>query len=143
MKAKIGYTQGVYDMFHIGHLNLLMHAKEHCDYLVVGVNSDKLVRDYKNKNAVVNEVDRARIISAIKYVDKCVIVDSLDKIEQWNKYNFDEIYIGSDWKGNERWKKTEEELAKVGSKVVYLEYTEGVSSTFLRDKESVDERVDK
>ena len=143
MGAIIGYTQGVYDMFHIGHLNLLEHAKEHCDYLVVGVNSDMLVQDYKKKKPVVNETDRAKIVSAIKYVDECVVVDSLDKMEQWSKYHFDEIYIGSDWKGNERWKQTEEELAKVGARVVYLEYTEGVSSTFLRDKENVDERTDK
>lgn len=138
-KKKIGYTQGVFDMFHIGHLNLLIQAKKNCDYLIVGVNSDRLVQEYKNKTPVINEKDRVKILSSIKYVDECVVVDTLDKLQQWNNYTFDEIYIGSDWKGNERWKKTEEELEKVGSKVVYLEYTEGVSSTFLRDKESVKE----
>ena len=139
-KIKIGYTQGVYDMFHIGHLNLLKHAKEQCDYLIVGVNADRLVQEYKHKKPIVGEKERMSIVKAIRYVDQCVIVDSLDKLEQWKKYHFDAIFIGSDWKGNKRWRQTEEELEPFGAEVIYLEYTKGVSSTFLRDKDGVDEQ---
>lgn len=138
-KLKIGYTQGVYDMFHIGHLNLLQHAKEQCDYLIVGVNADELVQEYKHKKPVVGEKERAAIVGALRYVDQCVIVDSLNKIEQWKKHQFDAIFIGNDWKGNARWRQTEKELEPLGARVVYLEYTKGVSSTFLRDKDGVEE----
>lgn len=134
-RYQIGYTQGVFDMFHIGHLNLLKHAKEQCEYLIVGVNSDDLVKEYKNKETVVDEKERAEIVGSIKYVDKCVITDTLDKIDQWKKYQFEAIFIGDDWKGNDRWLKTEIELEKVGAKVVYLSYTSGVSSTYLRGRE--------
>lgn len=123
-------------MFHIGHLNLINRAKEQCDYLIVGVNSDRLVQEYKNKIPVINEAERAEIISNLKAVDECVIVDSLDKLETYKKYKFDAIFIGDDWKGNERWKKTEEDLAEVGSKVVYLPHTPKVSSTELRKEET-------
>ena len=126
---KIGYTQGVYDMFHIGHLNLLKHAKEKCDFLIVGVNSDKLVEQYKKKKTVINENDRLTIIDSIKYVDKCIIVDTLDKVEIWKKLHFDAIMIGDDWKGNTRWMKTKKDLELYGATVVYLPHTPGVSST--------------
>lgn len=129
---KIGYTQGVFDMFHIGHLNLLKHAKEQCDILIVGVNSDELVREYKSKNTVIDENSRAEIVGAIKYVDECYIVDSLDKKRQLEQFSFNAIFIGSDWKGNERWIKTEKEMAQYKVDVVYLDYTEMVSSTSLR-----------
>jgi len=131
-KYKIGYTQGVYDMFHIGHLNVLNSAKEHCDYLIVGINSDKLVEKYKHKTPVICEQDRQTIVANIKAVDECVVVDTLDKVEAWNNLHFDAIFIGDDWKGNERWRKTEEELAPLGAEVVYLPHTEGISSTILR-----------
>lgn len=134
-KYKIGYTQGVYDMFHVGHLNIINQAKEYCDFLIVGVNADDLVNSYKNKIPVVNEVDRMNIVSNIKAVDQCVIANSLDKVEAWKLYKFDAIFIGDDWKGNERWLKTEHELAPYGVDVVYLPHTEGISSTVLRTKE--------
>lgn len=129
---KIGYTQGVFDMFHIGHLNLLKQAKEQCDTLIVGVNSDELVKTYKVKSVVIDENCRAEIVRAIKYVDECYIVNTLDKKEQWERFKFDAIFIGSDWKGNERWIQTEQELAQNNAEVVYLNYTEMVSSTELR-----------
>ena len=132
-KYKIGYTQGVYDMFHIGHLNLLNRAKEYCDYLIVGVNSDDLVQEYKHKSPVISEQDRRLIVENIKAVDQAVIVHTLDKLEIWKEYHFDAIFIGSDWKGNPRWEQTGKDLALVGSTLVYLPYTEGVSSTILRD----------
>ncbi len=133
-KYHIGYTQGVFDMFHIGHLNLLKRAKEQCDYLIVGVNSDALVKTYKKIETVIRQQERAEIVSSIQYVDYCVIVNTLDKIKQWKKHKFDAIFSGDDWKGNERWEKTENELKKVGVDVIYLAYTAGISSTYLRDK---------
>lgn len=131
-KYKIGYTQGVYDMFHIGHLNLINHAKEYCDYLIVGVNADNLVQNYKYKTPVINEKERQIIISNIKAVDDCIIVTTLDKVEIWNQIHFDAIFIGDDWKGNERWAQTEKDLEPYGAEVVYLPHTDGISSTILR-----------
>lgn len=134
-KYKIGYTQGTFDMFHIGHLNLLHQAKELCEELIVGVNSDQLVKDYKQKVPVVNECDRAAIIAELRCVDKVVLCDTLKKTDAWQLLHFDAIFIGSDWKGNARWKQTENDLAPLGADVVYLKHTDGISSTLLRDKE--------
>ena len=126
-----GYTQGVYDMFHIGHLNLLCRAKEQCEYLIVGVNSDRLVEEYKHKKPVIPEEERRQIVEAIKPVDEAVIADTLDKETQLERLCFDAIFIGDDWKGNPRWLETEKVLAKHGVDVVYLPYTKGVCSTEL------------
>lgn len=131
-KYRIGYTQGVYDMFHIGHLNLINHAKEYCDYLIVGVNADKLVQSYKHRSPVINEIERAEIIRNIKAVDNCVIAHSLDKVESMQQLGYNAIFIGDDWKGNPRWEHTKVELAKYGVDVVFLPHTDGVSSTILR-----------
>lgn len=131
-KYKIGYTQGVFDMFHFGHLNLLNHAKEYCDYLIVGVNADKLVESYKHKTPVINQEERRAIVENIKAVDECVIANTLDKEEAWKSLHFDAIFIGDDWKGNLRWEQTKIDLAKVGVDVVFLPHTDGVSSTILR-----------
>ena len=135
-RYRIGYTQGVYDMFHIGHLNLINHAKEHCDYLIVGINSDELVQSYKHKIPVINQEERKTIVENIRAVDKCVIVSTLDKTELWNDLHFDAVFIGDDWKGNDRWKKTQEQLALLGADVVYLPHTDGISSTQLRPESS-------
>lgn len=131
-KYRIGYTQGVYDMFHIGHLNLINNAKEQCDYLIVGVNSDELVKEYKHKDTVVKEKERAEIVRNIKAVDECIIVEVLDKVEIYKKIHFDAIFIGDDWYGNPRWMKTKDDLAEFGVDVVFLPHTAGVSSTMLR-----------
>ena len=131
-KYKIGYTQGVFDMFHIGHLNLINRAKERCDYLIVGVNSDELVQSYKKKVPVINESERKIIVENIKAVDQCEIVSTLNKSELWQELKFDAIFIGDDWKGNQRWQQTEKDLEKFGAKVVYLPHTDGISSTMLR-----------
>ena len=133
-KYKTGYTQGVYDMFHIGHLNLINHAKEYCDYLIVGVNADKLVESYKHKTPVINENDRQTIVSNIKAVDRCVIAHTLDKVEAMKEYGFDAIFIGDDWKGNPRWEQTKQDLAEYGVDVVFLPHTNGISSTLLTMK---------
>ncbi len=135
-KYKIGYTQGTYDMFHIGHLNLLRQAKDRCDKLIVGINSDALVQEYKNKTPVVNENDRMEIVSELRCVDEVVICDTLKKTDAWEKFHFDAIFIGNDWKGNARWEQTERDLAPLGAEVVYLKHTDGISSTLLRDKQS-------
>lgn len=129
---KVGYTQGVYDMFHVGHLNLINNAKKYCDYLIVGVNSDELVQLYKNKTPVIGEEDRRAIVENIKAVDKCVIAHTLDKLTAWEEVHFDAIFIGDDWKGHERWEQTKADLAKVGAEVVFLPYTPTVFSTMLR-----------
>ena len=130
---RVGYTQGVYDMFHVGHLNLLNHAKERCDRLIVGVNADELVREYKRKTPVIPEAERLAIVSNIKAVDESFLVYTLDKRMTWGEgHRFDAIFIGDDWKGNERWKATEVEMAELGVDVVYLPHTPETSSTMLR-----------
>lgn len=131
-KYKIGYTQGTYDMFHIGHLNLIRNAKVMCDRLIVGINSDALVQQYKNKTPVISESDRMDIVKELRSVDETVICETLDKVVMWNQIHFDAIFIGDDWKGNTRWKQTENDLASYGVDVVYLKHTDGVSSTLLR-----------
>lgn len=133
-KYKVGYTQGTFDLFHIGHLNIIKNAKNQCDYLIVGVNSDELVQNYKNKTPVINENDRAMIIESIKGVDKVIITETLDKLNIYNHFKFDAIFIGSDWKGNPRWEQTKEDLNKIGVDVVFLPHTDGVSSTMIREK---------
>ena len=129
---KHGYTQGVYDMFHIGHLNLLINAKKRCEHLTVGVNSDALVEEYKHKKPVIGENERLAIVENIKAVDEAVMADTLDKCEMLEKLHFDAVFIGDDWKGHPRWTETEQALASFGVDVVYLPHTEGVSSTELR-----------
>ena len=139
-RYRIGYTQGVFDMFHIGHLNLLNHAKEYCNYLIVGVNSDALVEHYKHKTPVIKEEIRREIVSNIKAVDECVIVATLDKETAHDLYHFDAIFIGDDWKGNPRWEQTGHLLAERGVDLVFLPYTDSVNSTVLRTKK--DNRVE-
>ena len=134
-KYKIGYTQGVFDMFHIGHLNLIKHAKEYCEYLIVGVNSDELVKSYKHKTPVIQEDERAEIVRNIKCVDEVIIAHTLDKQIALNLFHFDVIFIGDDWKGNSRWEQTEIDFAKRGVDLIYLPHTDGISSTSLRAEE--------
>ena len=132
-KYKIGYTTGVYDMFHVGHLNLLERAKEQCDFLVVGVTTDELAL-YKNKTPIIPFNERIRIVEALKCVDKAVPQENMDKIAACKKYNAEVIFVGDDWKGTDKWNKIEEELKTIGAEVVYFPYTKGTSSTILREK---------
>ena len=136
-KYKVGYTQGVYDMFHIGHLNLLNNARDLCEHLIVGVNSDELVIQYKHKLPVIPEEERRLIVANIKAVDACEIVDTLDKVENYKRFHYDAVFIGDDWKGNARWTQTEKDLAPFGVDVVYLPPTKGVCSTELRKVEDM------
>ena len=129
---KIGYTTGVYDLFHIGHLNLLRKAKAQCDYLIVGVSTDDLV-EYKGKRSVIPFEERKEIVGAIKYVDEVVTQENMDKLGAWKKYHFDVMFVGDDWKGTDKWNKIESELAEVGAKVVYFPYTKGTSSTLINE----------
>ena len=133
-KYKIGYTTGVYDMFHIGHLNILKRAKEQCDFLIVGVTTDELCFKRKNKYPIINQYDRAKIVDAIKYTDKVVFQTDMDKIKQVIENNVDVVFVGSDWKGTPQWNKYEKQFSKVGCDVVYLSHTDGISSTILRNK---------
>ncbi len=132
-KYKIGYTSGVFDMFHIGHLNLLKRAKENCEYLIVGVTTDELAL-YKNKTPIIPYNERKEIVNAIKYVDEVVPQENMNKLEACKKYNADVIFVGDDWKGTEKWKQIEKDLSTIGAEVVYFPYTVGTSSTILREK---------
>lgn len=128
----IGYTTGVFDLFHIGHLNILRKAKEQCDYLIVGVTVDELV-SYKGKRAFIPYDERKQIIESIKYVDKVVPQVNMDKKEAWDKYHFDKIFVGDDWKGSDTWNHWEKIFKEVGVEVVYFPYTQHTSSTELRN----------
>lgn len=139
-KYKIGYTTGVYDMFHIGHLNLLKKAKAHCEMLVVGVSTDELVMDYKKKMPVISYENRVAIVEAIKYVDKVVPQESMDKLAAARSVNADVVFVGDDWKGTAKWNKIEKKLKEYNIDVVYFPYTLGVSSTVLASVE--EKRVD-
>lgn len=132
-KYKVGYTTGVFDMFHIGHLNILKKAKEQCDYLIVGVSTDEVVKGYKNKTPIIPFEERIAIVQALKCVDQAVPQTSMDKMEAWKKYHFNALFHGSDWKGSDMYNKMIEEFSAVGVDVVFLPHTEGVSSTLLSE----------
>lgn len=132
-KYKLGFTQGTFDTFHIGHLNLIKNAKNQCEKLIVGVNTDILVHKYKNKIPLINEQDRLLLVKELRSVDDAILCDTLDKIEICKQLKFNAIFIGDDWKGSERWLKTEKELLPMGTEVVYLKHTEGISSSMVRE----------
>lgn len=133
-KYKVGYTTGVFDMFHIGHLNILRRAKEQCDYLIVGVSTDELVKEYKNKVPVVPFKERCEIVQAIDCVDKVVSQENRDKFLAWKNIGFDVMFVGDDWKDKPLFIEVEAEFKKVGVDVVYFPYTKDTSSTILREK---------
>ena len=133
-KYKIGYTDGVYDLFHIGHLNMIQTAKGHCEYLIVGVHGDDVVEGYKNHKPIINENDRKRIIESVKGVDRAEINRFRDKLKLWELYHFDVIFIGDDWKGTERWNNFEKVLAEINVDVVYVPYTQGISTTDINKR---------
>lgn len=133
-KYKVGYTTGVYDMFHIGHLNILRRAKEQCGKLVVGVTTDDLCYKRKNKYPIINGNDRKAIVSAIRYVDQVVDQVDMDKFKMVQAIGADVVFVGSDWKGTPAWNDYERQFAAIGCAVVYLDHTDGISSTILRDK---------
>ena len=128
----VGYTTGVFDLFHIGHLRLLRRAKEECDKLIVGVTIDELV-SYKYKKAVISFEERIEIIRSIRYVDEAVPQVSKDKMTAWEKLKFNIMFVGDDWKGTEKWNQYEIEFKKVGVKIMYFPYTKSTSSTLIND----------
>ena len=135
-KYKIGFTAGVFDLFHIGHLNLLERCKEMCDVLVVGICGDDYVSNIKHKKSIYPQEDRLRIINSLKCVDKAVLIsteETEDKMLALQKYGFDVLFSGDDWKGTERYNKTEEQFAEFGVSIEYLPYTQGISTTQIKD----------
>ena len=130
----IGYTTGVFDMFHIGHLNILKRAKEKCDYLIVGVSTYEVVESYKHHLPMIPYEQRAAIVAAIKYVDEVVPQTTMDKTEFLKQRHFDVMFHGDEWKGTDLYNNYEKEFAKLGARIDYLSHTEGISSSMLRKK---------
>jgi glycerol-3-phosphate cytidylyltransferase len=131
VQTKKGYTTGVFDLFHIGHLNIFRRAKEQCDFLIVGVSTDELVIQEKVKKPVFSFEERYKIVSAVRYVDKVVPQKTMNKLEAYFAYRFDRVFVGDDWKGTDRWKKIEKNFHRYNVDVIYLPRTSGVSSTKL------------
>ena len=131
-KQIIGYTTGVYDLFHIGHLRLLNRAKSQCDKLIVGVTTDELV-SYKLKKAVIPYDERVEIVRNIKCVDEVVAQKNMNKMEAWRKLKFNIMFVGDDWKGTDKWNRYESEFKEVGVQIVYFPYTKGTSSTLINN----------
>lgn len=129
----IGYTTGVYDLFHIGHLNLLKRAKLECDYLIVGVTTDELSLERKGKKPIIPFVERLEIVEHIKFVDEVVPQTNMNKIEAWNNLRFDKMFVGDDWKGSEKWQRLERKFEGLGVEIVYFPYTTHTSSSILRE----------
>ncbi|MEX2461042.1 MAG: adenylyltransferase/cytidyltransferase family protein [Paenibacillaceae bacterium] len=134
---KIGYTTGVFDLFHVGHLNILKNAREQCDFLIVGVSTDELVMKYKKKWPVIPQLERMAIVQSLKFVDKVVQQANRDKFSAWEHLKFDVMFVGDDWKGNSLFNEVEKQFNQVGVEIVYFPYTQGVSSTMLKQKISL------
>jgi glycerol-3-phosphate cytidylyltransferase len=128
----LGYTTGVYDLFHIGHLRLLRNAKAMCDKLIVGVSTDELVV-YKFKRAVIPFAERMEIIQSIRFVDAVIPQENMDKMEAWKKLKFDVMFVGDDWYEIDKWKELDEKFANVGVRIVYFPYTKGTSSSLINE----------
>lgn len=138
-KIKVGYTCGVYDLFHVGHLNLFERCKKMCDYLIVGVCDDNYVKEVKKKEPVINENDRTRIVKALKVVDEAHIIDietTIDKMLALKKFNYNVLFVGDDWKGTPRFIETEKQFKENGIdvEIVFLPYTKEVSTSKLREE---------
>lgn len=131
MKKKIilGYTTGVFDLFHVGHVRLLKKAKSLCDKLIVGVSTDALVKKYKNKYPVISQKERKEVVKSNKYVDYVVSQNSLDKFISWKKLKYDLIFVGDDWYATKKWKDLDIKFTNKGVRIIYLPYTKGTSST--------------
>ena len=129
---KVGYTAGVFDLFHIGHLNLLKRARSGCDKLIVGCSNDEVVLEMKNKLPVIPFIERVEILKSIIYVDDVVeqkVEDYNDKMKAWKKYRFHVMFVGSDWQNTDKWNTLEDRLKNIAVDVIYLSYTQSTSST--------------
>lgn len=131
-KIKIGYMGGVWDLFHVGHLNYMKAAKKYCDFLIVDVTPDRLVYKQKNKYPIISEENRLAVIRAIKYVDHAEISDETRDYGALEKYGFNVLFISGDHQGKDYYNKLEEDMKKRGVKVIYIPYTQGISSTKIR-----------
>jgi len=129
----IGYTTGVFDLFHIGHLNILRNAKSMCDHLIVGVTTDELVEQRKNKRPIIPFIERVEILQEISFINTVVAQDSMDKMLAWNRYHFDIMFVGSDWQGTDSWRQLEKDFEAVGVKIIYFPYTKTTSSTKITE----------
>ncbi|WP_163511509.1 adenylyltransferase/cytidyltransferase family protein [Fodinicola acaciae] len=128
----VGYVPGAYDLFHVGHLNILRRARPDCDVLIAGVVTDETVLRAKGKPPVVPLVERLQIVASIGFVDQAVVDTSTDKRVMWERLHFDVLFKGDDWKGTEKGALLESSMASVGVRVVYFPYTAHTSSTSLR-----------
>ena len=131
-KYRVGYTTGVFDLFHIGHLEILRKSKELCDILIVGVSTDELTKKYKGNFPIIKYEERAKIVEAIRYVDRVVPQENMDKKEAWKKYHYDVLFHGDDWENTSMYKENERILKECGVNIVYFPHTEGVSSTEIK-----------
>lgn len=144
----VGFTAGVFDCIHVGHLNFLERARKECDYLIVGLCGDDYVRQIKKTEPIFCGQDRKRLLSALSCVDEVVelsIEETEDKVRAWEKYRFDVLFSGDDWKGSERYLKTEKEFAALGGgiRIVYFPYTKGVSTSQIKERRAEMQRQNK
>ncbi len=130
--TRIGFAPGVYDLFHVGHLNILREARRHCDRLVAGVTSDELTERLKGRAPVVPLAERLDIVRSLRYVDDAVVESEVDKLKTWRRVGFHRIFKGDVWRGTPKWLELERRFAEVGVDVVYFPYTMHTSSTMLR-----------
>ncbi|MDB4416146.1 adenylyltransferase/cytidyltransferase family protein [Akkermansiaceae bacterium] len=128
----IGYTTGAFDLFHIGHLNILRQAKSLCDRLIVGVTTDEYIKNYKSKMPSISYAERAEIVRSIKFVDSVIPQNNHDKFEAWEKLKFDLMFVGDDWYNTEKWLEIESEFRKVDVKIIYFPRTPIISSTKIK-----------
>ncbi|MES5097358.1 adenylyltransferase/cytidyltransferase family protein [Agrobacterium sp. BA1120] len=129
----LGYTAGVFDLFHVGHMRMLSNAKALCDKLVVGVSTDELVGEYKGKRTVISFDERLEIVKGIKYVDVAVPQFSRDKFDAWKRYGFNVMFVGDDWYNTPKWKEFEDQFKEVGVRIIYFPYTKSTSSTLINE----------
>ena len=132
MNLRVGYAAGAFDLFHVGHLNILKHAKSQCDYLIAGVVSDEMLMQTKGIRAVIPLAERLEIVRHISYVDEARPEAVPDKLDTWREVHFDVFFKGDDWRGTPKGLRLEREFAAVGVDVVYFPYTMHTSSTRLR-----------
>ncbi|RCG26309.1 cytidyltransferase [Streptomyces diacarni] len=132
MTHTVGYAPGAYDLFHVGHLNLLRHARARCDYLVAGVVSDEMAEHAKGRPPVIPLVERLQIVRSIRFVDAAFVETVPDKLVTWQQVRFDVLFKGDDWRGTPKGDRLEADFRTVGVEIVYFPYTMHTSSTQLR-----------
>ncbi|MFT7624636.1 MAG: glycerol-3-phosphate cytidylyltransferase [Myxococcota bacterium] len=127
----IGYTTGVFDLFHVGHVRILQNARSLCDHLIVGVSTDELCREYKKKIPVIPFNERLDVVRSVRWVDVAVAQETRDKVDAHNRYKFDIMFVGDDWYRSGKWQGLEEQFSDLGVRIVYFPYTNTTSSTVI------------